>query len=535
MLKTTILLLLSLCFTSEIISQSTEIPKLSFNLSEVEAALGTEPLSDFALIHKGDTLASYSSKTDGSLATLFDERIHIIQYTDSLEYRYTLPDESGVKRFSLPDTLPLYFQYYSESSQASYTIRYDSVGQEKFKKEVNPYYKEKTRATDAYTEVTTIQDTRWMVKYTSANSDSSHLKIFNNDSSLQQWSYVLNKTNGERITESQLYSPFNYSYTKGFHMQDTNYNYRLNIDAKGDTIQHESFTQKFKNSDSTYFCGDWSGAEYVTYTEQFKSPEKDSSYTVDSRTGTRYNIHYLDGSLTVGKAFDLKGNLAYRSVIKEIKEDYGVEEILEKRDTFYHVINYYHQLYWDKDHITDFFPYNKQVYLDEDSVVIRVLDYSFEKQDDWPVLTITEGDSSWVESTDEGGSSKYAAGVAFCGGAISRGVGLIIEDDPFRAEGAIKSKTTKQLEEVIRGCAKYEIGLSGPPFYFFYSEGQEMIISSFKRLSTSCSSEVDRILRRSKKQKVILHEEGTEREVECVFFKLDFKYSFGVIEKPTNR
>lgn len=512
-----------------------EIPQLSIPMSEIRAFLDVSQEGDFALVYKGDTLSSYTSTDYGATATLFDEQIEIVEYSDSLVYRYSLANENGVKSFSLPDTLPLYFQYYSESSQASYTIRYDSERQEKFKKEVNPYSTEITKATGTYTEVTTIQDTRWMVKYTSANSDSSYLKIFNNDSTLQQWSYVLNKTNGERITETQIYSHANYNYTKGFHMPDTNYNYSLNIDAKGDTIQHERFTQKFKDSDSTYFCRDVSGAGYVAHTEQFKSPEKDSTYTVDSRTGTRYTIHYLDDSLTVRKAFDLNGNLAYRSFMKETNGDYGVEEILEKRDTFYHVINYYHQLYWDKDHITDFFPYYKQVYLDEDSAVIRVLDYSFEKQDDWPVLTITEGDSSWVESTGEGGSSKYAIEVAFCGGAISRGVGIIIEDDPFSAEGAITSKTVKKLEEVIRGCAKYEIGISGPPFYFFYSEDQEKLISPFKRLSTSCSSEVDRILRRSKKQKVILHEKGTEREVECVFFKLDFKYSFGVIEKPTNR
>lgn len=525
----------ALCSFIHINAQPISGPKFGIPMSEIRSAIGIDEKVDFALVYKGDTLASCVSKGSSALYSLFDEKIEITNYVDSLGYKYSLPQKSGICRISLPDSLPVYSYSNMKESNRSSIVRYDRVGKEEYKEEIEGNKKVVTRTLEKGKETTTVHKDRWWVEYTQSELDSSYRKSYDLDSVLVEWSYVVNRSNGERIMVDQRESPYFYTWSKKYYDTDTNYYYSLRVGPEKDTVLNESFTRKFKDTDSTYFCRDWSESGYVAHHEQYLTPELDSTYTIQSLDGIYVSLHKLTDGRKVSKSFDLLGNLTYRNSMEMVNGDYGVEEILEKRDTFYHVINYYHQLYWDKDHITDFFPYYQQVYLDEDSVVIRVLDYSFEKQDDWPVLTITEGDSSWVESTDEGGGSKYAAGVAFCGGAISRGVGLIIEEDPFRTEGAVKSKTGKQLEEVIRGCAKYEIELSGPPFYFFYSEGQEKIISSFKRLSTSCSSEVDRILRRGKKQKVTLYEKGTEREMECVFFKLDFNYRFGVIEKAQKR
>lgn len=494
MKKVTMFLCFALCSFIHINAQPISGPNFGIPMSEIRSAIGIDEKGDFALVYKSDTLASYTSTNIGSVATFFDEEIQTIRYPDSVEYRYLLPDESGVKRFSLPDTLPLYSQFYSPLARASYLIRYDSEGKERFKKELQERSTIITETTDTYTSVTTIQDTRWMVKYTSVNSDSSHLKTFNNDSTLQQWSYVLTKTNGERLTETQINSPANYSYTKGFHTPDTNYSYRLNIDAKGDTIQHESFTQKFKDSDSTYFCGDWGGAEYVARTEQFQSPKKDSSYTVDSREGTQYTIHYLDDSLTVRKAFDLNGNLAYRSFMKEINGNYGMEEILEKRDTFYHVINYYHQLYWENE-ITDYFPFYKQIHIGEDSVILRILDYSFEKEGEWPVLTITEGDSSWVEKTDEGADSKYAAQVGFCGGTSPTLVGLKMSTSTYSFSGLASRKTEKELANFTERNYDGDImGSDLPPLYFLKNKNSNYTSHNLSKANQQTKAEIQHIL-----------------------------------------
>lgn len=318
---------------------------------------------------------------------------------------------------------------------------------------------------------------RWWVEYTQSELDSSYRKSYDVDSVLVEWSYVVNRSNGERIMVDQRESPYFYTWSKKYYDTDTNYYYSLRVGPEKDTVLNESFTRKFKDTDSTYFCRDWSESGYVAHHEQCLTPELDSTYTIQSSDGIYVSLHKLTDGRKVSKSFDLLGNLTYRSSMEMVNEDYGVEEILEKRDTFYHVINYYHQLYWDKDHITDFFPYYKQVYLDEDSAVIRVLDYSFEKQDDWPVLTITEGDSSWAESTDEGGSSRYAAGVAFCGGAIGSFQVCEMNDLTFSSVGMINKKGQNRLKKYFeKNRAGFIGGVGVPPFYFIKNRTEDELL-----------------------------------------------------------
>jgi len=527
------LVIVMLCFFSSN-GSGQEPPKTSISGDEIREVLGVAKGEDFALVYKGDTLTSYVTNGNTAITTLFDEEIRTTNYGDSLGYEYNLPQKSGTYVISLPDSLPVYWHSYLKKSGKSVLIRYDSSGREKYREVSQNNQKVITQTLDEVTKITTVRDKRWFVKYVHSEPDSSYQESYTADSVLTGWRYEVEKASGERIRVHHRKSPYSYDYSKTLYDTDTNYTFSLNVDAKKDTLMSESFSREFKDLDSTYHCRDWSGVGYVAHRERFESRKMDSSYSVHSSDGIYTSVAKKMDSLEVTKLFDLQGNLLYRNNLKLRNGDYGVEEILERRDTFYHVVNYYHQLYWDKDHITDYFPYNKQVYLDQDSAVIRVLDYSFEKQDEWPVLTITEGDSNWVESTAEGGDSKYAINVAFCGGVVASIIELIIEDAPFTSAGAINRKTVKKLEEVIRGCAKYEVGTSGPPFYFFYSEDQGEVFTSFKRPQAPCTLEAERLLQRAKSQKALLYNRGTH-EIDGCFFSLNFEHRFGERRDRPNR
>lgn len=510
------------------ISLGQTVPQTSIAFSEVKSALGVEQGKDFALVYRGDTLASFSSNDKRSITTFFDEEIRYIYFEDSMEYRYSLPLRSGVLRLSLPDSLPLFVKEHLSESIYSKLIRYDSVGVEKYKEEIREDAKIVTRTSGKGKEATTIQENRWFVNYTQENPDSSYFREYNADSVLQAWSYVLNMTNGERIHVAQREDPFNYTFSKTYYERDTNYNYRFNINSDGDTLINESFTRKFKDIDSTYYCGDWSGANYVAHSEQYHSLKGDSSYSVNSQDGLYYSVDNFEDSLEISKSFDLNGNLIYRSSMKMLNGDYGVEEILEKRDTFYHVINYYHQLYWDKDHITDLFPYYKQVYLDEDSAVIRELDYSFEKKDEWPVLTITESDSSWVESADDAGGSKYAAGVAFCGGTKGNLVGWEMRESTYYFSGTAKRKTEKLLGSFIKANnGRGKMGFGVPPFYILKNQNSVQFVQNLSGLNDLQIQGLKQILS-GKGKKAVLYINDNAQHFEGTFAKLFFEFSYYV-------
>ena len=502
-----------------------EIPHTSIAFSEVQKLLGVELGKDFALVYKGDTLTSFSSNDKRSIATFFDEEIRCIYFEDSVEYQYSLPRRSGVLRLSLPDSLPLFVKENLSESNYSKLIRYDSVGVEKYKEEIREDAKIVTRTSGKGKEATTIQENRWFVNYTQKNPDSSYFREYNADSVLQAWSYVLNVTNGERIHVAQREDPFNYTFSKTCYERDTNYNYRFNINSDGDTLLNESFTRKFKDLDSTYYCGDWSGVDYVAYSEQFHSSKGDSSYRVNSQDGLYYSVDNFEDSLKISKSFDLHGNLIYQSSMKMLNGDYGVEEILEKRDTFYHVINYFHRLHWGKEQITEIFPYIKRVYLDEDSAVVRVLDYSFEKQDEWPVLTITEGDTSWIESMDDGGNSKYAPKI---GVTISNRVGWEMRESTYYFSGTAKRKTEKLLGSFIKANnGRGKMGFGVPPFYILKNQNSNQLVHNLAGVFDQQAQELNQILS-GKGRKSVLYVNDKTQQFEGIFAKLFFELSYYV-------
>ncbi|WP_417609652.1 hypothetical protein [Owenweeksia hongkongensis] len=515
------------------ISHGQFIPQTSIPFVQVQKALGVEKGEDFALVYKGDTLSSYVSDSTMAAYSLFDERISVTNYGDSLEYRFSLPQRKGVCRVWLPDSLPLYYDGHSNQLKKTIIVRYNREGIEQYREDINERAKIVTQTVENARVITTTDATGYRIDYLQSNPDSSHYKHYSMDSVMIRRGYEVKRANGERIRFNLVENPL--AYDKSFYGLDSSHTFSFEVRQENDTNISERSTRYFRDIDSSYHCEDWLRQGYFGYGKSLNTQLKDSAYHYNSYSGVYINVNNHRDSIEVSENYDLEGKLVHRSTMRMIMGDYGVEEVLEKRDTFYHAINYYHQLYWNKDHITDLFPYYKQVYLDEDSTVIRVLDYSFEKQDEWPVLTITEGDSSWVENTTEGVSSKYAKEVGFCGGAISKGVGYIIEGNSFTVAGTASGKVAKKLYEIAKGCAKNEVGSSGPPFYFFYSESQGQMVTSYNRFSTSCCSEVERILRKSKSQKVMLYENDQVREIECVFIKLDFEYRFGVVENPKKR
>ncbi|AEV33211.1 hypothetical protein Oweho_2237 [Owenweeksia hongkongensis DSM 17368] len=502
-----------------------KVPQTSIAFSEVQNVLGVEQGKGFALVYRGDTLASFSSNDKRSLTTFFDEEIRCIYFEDSVEYQYSLPHRSGVFRLSLSDSLPLFEKENLSESNYSKLIRYDSMGAEKYKEEIREDAKIVTRTSGKGKEATTIQENRWFVNYTQENPDSSYFREYNADSVLQAWSYVLNMTNGERIHVAQREDPFNYTFSKTYYERDTNYNYRFNINPDGDTLLNESFSKKFKELDSTYYCADWSGADYVARSEQYHSLKGDSSYSVNSQDGLYYSVDNFEDSLEISKSFDLQGNLIYRTSMEMLNGDYGVEETLEQRDTFYHEINYFHGLQWGKGQITEIFPYIRRVYLDEDSAVVRVLDYSFEKQDEWPVLTITEGDTSWIESMDDGGNSKYAPKI---GVTISNRVGWEMRESTYYFSGTAKRKTEKLLGSFIKANnGRGKMGFGVPPFYILKNQNSVQFVQNLSGLNDLQIQGLKQILS-GKGKKAVLYINDNAQHFEGTFAKLFFEFSYYV-------
>lgn len=126
-------------------SQVHQLPKLSIPISKIRSAIGIDEKGDFALVYKGDTLASCVSKGSSALYSLFDEKIEITNYVDSLGYKYSLPQKSGICRISLPDSLPVYSYSNMKESNRSSIVRYDPVGKEEYKEEIEGNKKVVTR------------------------------------------------------------------------------------------------------------------------------------------------------------------------------------------------------------------------------------------------------------------------------------------------------------------------------------------------------------------------------------------------------
>lgn len=512
-------------FTKTTIGQS--LPQIRIPYYEVQKAFGVKPGENFALVYKGDTLASYISDGKTSSKQFFEETISCKNYKDSLEYNFSLPNKKGTYRLSLPDSVLIFSKELQLSDSTISVVRYSSDGTEKYRMNKRDKNTTITYSSKTCKRVTNIYDKRWEKRYIQLQPDSSYYRSYNQDSVLAETGYVANRISGERISWTQRESPFHYVYSKTYYVADSSYNYRLSIDSERDTSISESTNRKFTDIDSTFFCRDWIAGENFGYGKIYTSSGKDSTYKFGSQDGGTIEIVAITDSLEVYKSYNLFGEPVYRSIMKMLDDDYGVEEILEKRDTFYHVINYYHQLYWDKDYITAFFPFYKQVFFDEDSIVIRELNYSFEQQDEWPVLTIKEGDSVRVVSTTEGADSKYAVEVGICGLSGSRyeRPPYSIEESSFRYEGAGNDRVKRRILKNSKKYIKLKYGVGRPPLYFIYLKDSEYYFHSFKSRREGSDQSFLEILRTAKPQKVTLYVEGKPKVIEAIVLRLDYDFS----------
>ncbi len=98
--------LLAMLISSMMMSQN--MSQITIPFTEFRAMLGVGPTENFALVYKGDTLASQTTHGDVAKSKFFDEHITRINFGDSVEFHYSLPHKSGLYRLRLPDSTKLF-------------------------------------------------------------------------------------------------------------------------------------------------------------------------------------------------------------------------------------------------------------------------------------------------------------------------------------------------------------------------------------------------------------------------------------------
>ncbi len=499
-------------------------------MSALRSVLGLVPTENFALVYKGDTLASQI--TDGAVTKnkFFDEHITSVNFEDSLEFRYSLPLKEGTLRLSLPDSVILFSREFRFHDSTEYLVRYDKSGSDMYRETKGKKQKTISRFSDNAKREIKSSQSGWSKHYQHLGLDSSYVAYYSVDSILMSQSISVNFPNEEQLHIYSKMNPYHYSLRRSYNSKDSNYTYNYLI-HNGDTSITDNLNHRFRDIDSTYTCYSYSDKTRGLngFTQKFEKSLSDSSYGYNSAYGGSVGWTLANDTFKISKDYNLNGKLIRRESMLLIDGDYGIEELLDRRDTFYHIINHYHALYWKENHITDYFPYYKQIYLDEDSSVIRELNYSFDIQDEWPILTITEGDSTWVESTADGASSKYALEVGFCGGVVTSGyVSYIPDENTFIFTGIGSESVRKKLLKYSKQHFALDLGVGAPPLYFINIGDAGSPIHNFKAYNEKTFQSLNDILTKSKTTVASLYVNGEQKKIDCTFLKLDFNYSLQV-------
>lgn len=485
--------------------------------------LGVSSNENFALVYKGDTLASQVIDGAFTKSTFFDERITYINFKDSLEFRFSLPLKEGILRMNLPDSTTLFSKEFWMRDSSEHIVRYDNRGKEMFKLDIGKKQKSITRISEHAKRQIKSSQSGWSKHYHHLGLDSSYVAYYSLDSVLTSQSILVNFPNEEQMHIYSKMNPYHYSLRRSYSSRDSGYYYSFST-RDGDTSITDNLSHRLRDIDSTYSCNSYSHISNGThgFTQKFESSNSDSSFGYSSANGGSIGWALENDTFKISKDYNLNGKLIRRESMLLIDGDYGIEELLERRDTFYHVINHYHALYWTENHITDYFPYYKQIYLDEDSSVIRELNYSFDVQNEWPILTITEGDSTWVESTADGASSKYALEVGFCGGVSTDMVSYKADENSFQFSGVGGKKVKKKL--LIKSKMHFDLGVGWPPLYFIYIKDSEISNHNFKAYNSKTAQSFSDIISKGSYKQALLYINGNLNKVDCTFLKLDFDW-----------
>lgn len=506
-------------------SQVHQLPELSIPVSEIRSAIGIDKKGDFALVYKGDTLASHVSAEGGSKATLFDEEISMRNYEDSIEFKYVLPYSYGSYRITLPDSVLIYtkeIRFYGDTIERM--VRYEVDGSEKYRLERKGSNKTITTTSDNFKTVIDVSNTGWIRKYQQFQPDSSYYASYSLDSMLLRSSFSNDHINGEKIKGSTNELSGTSDLSRDYRDQDSSYYYTYYKMSDGESRLTEEFRMKYP--DYAYECKEWSYIQDFGFEQRYTKEGWDSAYGYQSFGTGSFFSSYENDSLKVSKSFDLHGNIIYRQRIEKIRGRYVLEEEMSKEDTFYHFINYYHLLEWenDTDEITYYYPFKNRVFLNEDSAKIKEYKYDFRKKYEWPEVSIIEGDSvTQIVATAEG-RLEYGSPMIFICGNQTPYVEKIqkIDHSTVKFQGALRKSSKSNVLSFVEGCKVLELGMGWPPVYFVRVE-RHSILSSMQTITKGCKDSLSSLLNQKDDVRTKLYYNGKTHKVMCSFLKMDYK------------
>lgn len=510
------------------------VPETSIPISAVRNMLGVGPTENFTLVYKGDTLASQFIDGDVSKSKFFDEHITCINFGDSLEFQYSLPYGYGIHRVKPIDSTTIYRKVTFGHSPPDITdvYRYDESGEGVYWEEIFMGKRVITRYKGDGSLTTTITADGWSESYIQSEPDSSYITDYTPDSTFVGYSFNVKLPTGEQLGITEQVQPYSYRSTRSFNSIDSNYSYSLNV-WKRDTSITDFISHRFPDLDSIYKCNSGISDQGEVYTKQYVHVSSgDSLYRYSSLNGGSISWMIENDSVKISKDYDLSGKLIERRRLEFLFDGSEMAEVLIMRDTFRHFIMYYHNLNWKDDtmHVTSYFPYSRQVYLNDDSVVTKELNYSFERKGDWPVVTIKENDSTWVENISDGESSKFAEDIYIPSSSISvDSISVDVNNIPVDSL-QFKGMGGTHLREWFMGVADQKVAnhewVGSSPYYVAYFTEDQEPVSTFRGYWGKSDAECDEMMKNAKKTKATLYVDGKPRKVKGVLLRLDITYEY---------
>lgn len=395
-----------LCFKAK-----AQIGKLGgLEVEEVLEFFDSKPFEDFMLVYSGDTVAKYTQYgTEDYKLSLFDQGVATYVNGDTLVQIFYISEFETRKKLLLPDS-QLVFREINRPGQTE-RVYLDTAGRERRKLMVTKDVWQDTRYLPG---TARLVRTKWKEgfswKYLSP--DSNLIQEFDVDSNLVQ--LITNYKVGSALSISENYNWLKSEgrYRRSYNTEDSTYMFTKYY-RPNDTLVNTSRTKNFEDSSYTFEVqtggGDSSKAIETTHGNEYKLVQRNMN-------GLEKTISHQDGIYKL-VLFDKQGQVVSRTY--EEDNPTGVEERLEKRDTFYHYVAYKHGLQWENDtmDVLRFFSFERILYLNEDSVVIKEVEFNF-KPYQWPEITVTTPDDTMVIPSDSSKNSEYSEYVFICPGPI---------------------------------------------------------------------------------------------------------------------